>query len=476
MISGRQVLGALDAALEQVHAQVTGLQSAIDDGTERLLLYKRAQADDYRNLARVRLDRLSAAEVLGTIDQAERQALALLGQRRDALGRLRQRIAALQQARADQEQRRALQSARLDAAVVAVDEAEARTQSRLEQQSAYREQRELAEAAARKARHAADKAARSEQEREDKSRAFRDDVLFSYLWERGYGQADYRSGALVRWLDGQVARLIAYPDARANFVRLNEIPLRLRAHAGRLRSLADAEFVRLRARDEQARAAEGIPPLEEKVTEEQARLDRIDAEIAGVEAKLQDLLDKQASFVAGEDSYMRGAADFLAGDYRRDRLVELRREAFDAPYPDDDQIVGRMREREDEQVQQQASLAGLKGALERQQTRLRELERLRAEFKRRHYDRPGSVFAEDAMIPALLEQFLAGLLDISTLWGILQEQQRYRPQRSNTGFGSGGLGRGTVWRGGLGDFIGRRGSGGLGDGCRGGGGLRADGA
>ncbi|MEN8762050.1 MAG: hypothetical protein ABF290_06405, partial [Thiogranum sp.] len=59
--------------------------------------------------------------------------------------------------------------------------------------------------------------------------------------------------------------------------------------------------------------------------------------------------------------------------------------------------------------------------------------------------------------------FLNGMLDRDSLWRVLEQQQRYRPRRTNPTFGSGGFGRGTVWggrRGGLGGGFGRGGGGG----------------
>ena len=87
----------------------------------------------------------------------------------------------------------------------------------------------------------------------------------------------------------------------------------------------------------------------------------------------------------------------------------------------------------------------------------------------------------------MLGQFLEGLLDRRMLWKVLQEQQRYRPRRSDPTFGSGGFRRGTVWGGGLGDlddlgdlFRGAGRGGGFGGfgrrgGRRGGGGFRTGG-
>lgn len=126
-----------------------------------------------------------------------------------------------------------------------------------------------------------------------------------------------------------------------------------------------------------------------------------------------------------------------------------------------------MQQREQTSQQLSASIDGLKTAMLQHQQRLSELESVRVEFKRNRYDRAGSIFADEAVIPMLLREFLAGMLDSRMLWRVIREQQRYAPRRSDPGFGSGGFGRGTVWKGGLGDIgdiIGGIGRGGMGGG------------
>ncbi len=477
MISGRQALGSIDQALNRSHGQLAKVQTQIAEATERLLELQQAQAGDYRDLARVRVERLADPEIDDQLDRAERQVVALFAERAEAISGVQQAIADTDRLREQHEAERRHQAAQLDGAVGVVDEAEARTQARLDADPAYREQRERAEQAERKALHADGKAARSEEEQQSKGAAYLQDPLFSYLWDRRYGLPEYQAGGLVRWLDGKVARLIGFADARANFSRLNEIPLRLREHADHLRALADEAFARLRELDEAARLADGIPELEQRVADEQQVLDQIDERIRLDEQQSVELLERQAEYAAGTDEYTERAIEFMAGEYQLDDLIALRREAFNTPYPEDDTIVARMLLREDDQQQLKASIEGLKASLEQQQKRLLELESLRVDFKRNRYDRAGSVFENDSMIGVLLGQFLAGLLDRRMLWEVLREHQRYRPQRSDPRFGSGGFGRGTVWKGGmgdLGDVIGGLGRGGFGR-RGGGGGFRTGG-
>src|SRR5690606_35024340 len=58
------------------------------------------------------------------------------------------------------------------------------------------------------------KTEQAEKDREERGKPYRDDPLFMYLWERGYGTKAYRANNLVAFLDGHVARLVGYPEAR----------------------------------------------------------------------------------------------------------------------------------------------------------------------------------------------------------------------------------------------------------------------
>lgn len=472
MISGQQTLASIDGALNEARAKVAAIEAQIGADNARLASLQQAQADDYRELARLRVDLVADGTLIQHLDQAEAQVARLLEQRQAALDDLEGQIRAAEADRAPLEAERAAQAAQVDAAAARVDEAEARTQARLDADPGYQAQRTRAQEAERTATHAAEKARLSEEELNQKGESYRGDTLFMYLWQRNYGLPGYRPSGLIRWLDAKVADLIGYPDARANYARLNEIPARLREHAAAQQAAAELELAALKALDTEAREADGIPPLDEALAKAQAALDAIDARLVQADADRQALLARKAAFAAGEDDHTRSAIDYLAAELARDDIMELRREAMLTPFPEDDSIVSRMLEREDERRRLEASIQGLREAHNAAQFRAAEIDVLRQDFKRNRFDRVGSGFGNDAMVAMMLGQFLNGMLDRNRLWKVLQDQQRYRPPQSDPAFGSGGFGRGSVWGGGIGDRhgIGRRGGGGLGGGFGGGGG------
>ena len=56
MISGRQALGSIDQALNQAHSRIADVQAQITEARDQVLDLQKAQAKDYRDLARVRVE------------------------------------------------------------------------------------------------------------------------------------------------------------------------------------------------------------------------------------------------------------------------------------------------------------------------------------------------------------------------------------------------------------------------------------
>ena len=467
MISGRHALGVIDDSLNQERASIETADTRIAEISRQLLALQQARVEDIRELARLRVDMMASGNTLSGIDAVERQVAVVLKARQAAEAELDARIPALQDERNGLEAGRETQRQAVEEAADALDLAEAATQARLDADVDYQAREQRTREADRIARHAEDKALHSEQEKDEKGQSYRDDALFLYLWDRHYGTPQYRAWPVTRWLDTKVARLVDFEDARANYARLQEIPVRLREHAEQKKRDAEAAFEVLRGLDEQAREHDGVVALEASREQQQAGLDEIDARIEEAAERYGELLARKEDFAVGEDEHYRKAVGYVASELRRDDTRELRRDAMATPFPDDDLVVNRLFEREHQVQQLETSLNELKRALRQQHEKLQELESLRADFRHRRYDQSGYSFSDGTLIAAMLGNFLNGMLDRDSLWRVLEQQQRYRPRRTNPTFGSGGFGRGTVWGGRRGGF----GRGGGGGGFRTGGGF-----
>ena len=381
MSSGRQVLGQVQRSLADAQARTADLDARLGEAQGQIVKLDGARARELQALARWRVAQLAAPEgLVARLVDAETQARALLDRRDAEATALQARLAAAGTAAAELTAERTRAEDALEAAADALDAAEAATQARLGEDPAFVAQREAVRDAERVAVHADEKATASEAELEAKGRAYRDDPLFDYLWRRRYGTPAYRAGPLVRWLDGHVARLVRYVDARPNYARLLDLPVRLRAHADRVGAEADAALAELRRLEEEARAADGIPALTDARARAEARLVEIDGRIEAAATERRATLEAYEALVAGEDPHTLEAVAFLASEFGREDLQALRRAALATPMPEDDAIVARLLDLERERSAAASAVRELKEVAARDRERATDLEELRRRF------------------------------------------------------------------------------------------------
>jgi hypothetical protein len=445
MISGRQALSSIDSSIQQLRGQIAGTEEQIAGYAARKLELQQQEMEQFRELSRLRLDVLADDMAIASVSDTKRTVSELLARRQERLATVRHEAAESAKNRLALEEQREIQALAVEQTARIIDEAEEKTQNRLEQDPQYRDQLLIVEEIERTLHHAKSKADRWEEELAAKGSPYLHDPLFMYLWNRGYGTPDYRGWGIIRWLDGKVANLIRYGEARVNYGKLREIPLRLREHAQRIDEQAIKEYEKLKALDDAAREADGIVQLDQEFERQEATLDEIDVQIEEIVATQRKQQQTLAVFAAGDDQDYREAINYLASELRRNDLRELRREALDTPFPEDDLVVNRLLELEQEEDELEAGIAQFRKTLTSQQSRLHELEGLRTDFKRRRYDSAGTGFSDTALIMATLGNLFNGMMTKDAFWRVLEQQRRQQRHRANPDFGSGAFGRRTSW-------------------------------
>jgi hypothetical protein len=333
---------------------------------------------------------------------------------------------------------RAAALAAIEAALEKVDARREETQARLENDEVWVAQRRTLTHARQIAEAAAEKAARSTAEKAEKKRPYEADALFMYLWRRGFAAPGYRAFPLARFLDGRIARLIGYQEARANYFMLNEIPLRLREHAERLVEGAEAEAKKLATIERRALEADGILPLEATLAEAENGAAEVERDLAAREEELAHLDgEEHAALAAGTDPVLREALDLVASTLAREDLADLHRKALQTPTPEDDKIVALLKDlrtkivRVDSQIEETRKTA-LDIARKRQ-----ELERSSEDFRKKGYDDPFGEFVNERVIVQVIAGILGGLLSGRDLEKVLRDGFQRRPPRTRGGFGGG---------------------------------------
>jgi len=270
-----------------------------------------------------------------------------------------------------------------------------------------------------------------------------------YLWTRHYATPDYQPGGLTRMLYGWVARGIGYHDAMANFARLSKLQLRLDEQADGLVTEAQARFGQLKAADEKAQTAAGLDSKKAEVETARAKLEEITSALEANADHEKSVLFEQAALAEGRDPTSVEALAILSASLESADARLLQREAAATPFPEDDAAVTEIRRLAKNKQHLLESRPALAGSLSQENTRLNEMNKLRTRYRRSGYDAPNSTFGGGSAVPAVLEEFVRGAVSSGALWDVLRQVQS-TASRSRPDFGSGGFGRGSVWRGGSG--------------------------
>lgn len=458
MITASDALGSIERAARGIRDDENRLSETIRSAAQEAAHLKTEQTAQFQALAKIRLDTLQQKDVVGTLSNAERLALAALASLEKKLDELEARGRSLDKDLAAAQEDRIEKAKAVATAKDAVNLREIETHKRLAENVEWQALLAKATGAGDRAVAANEKAVQSEKDRDEKSKPYLSDKLFVYLWQRGYGTSAYRGGVFARIGDGYVARTISYEEARQNYFTLTEIPRRLREHADRLRDAAEEEKARLAAFERKEMEADGIMELEKA---EKAATDALDASarrIKEIENSRSTLDAERSSLVSGDaEQGMRQITADLATALARQDMQTLLRNAMLTPTPEDERIVGLLQKIEDrlDRLQRQADDArNAQIALARKRA---ELERAQDNFTRIGYDRRGGSFINEQLIGSIIGSIIGGAMSSRDLDDALRSGYRERPRPRNIDINLGG----GFWGGGGGSWGGGGGGGGF---------------
>jgi hypothetical protein len=465
-LSGNDVLVLIERMTADSRNEIANVDTRLARSTAELERLRQAEIGVLSVLARIRLREIEGDELKAALDETGKRVRELLGQREGAQAAVAAELTAAEERRTKLEQERAAQQGVVDAAENAVDAAEAAAQQQLAADAAYRARLSAAESSDSVADRAEEKAKAAHEDRATKGKPYEADPLFAYLWGRGFGTPAYAGGGLTRALDGWVARVAGYEPLRRDYWLLTTLPERVDEHSRRMRAQADADLAAVRELEQAAAVATGVPERQQDLERALEALADLDETVDEQEQAIDALVERRASFAAGEDDLSRQCNELIRATLRREQMRTLRERANQTPSTDDDAAVDELTAIRADLPRLEEEVTRFRGFHEAQRERVAKLEEIRKRFKESRYDAVSSEFVNGALIATLLTQLLAGSVGVGDLWDALKKQQRHR-QLADPRFGSGKFPRGgNPWGGGWGGGGGGWGGGG---GKRGGG-------
>lgn len=451
-LSGPEALRSLDEALRDIRREEDEIAKRLARSAELVTKFKETESELLRQLAEVRLDPASQAALAGRLSQAEVKAREMLSRHGAELSAAEGELKGLDKQIAALAKERTEQAAAAEAAQAELKQLADRVAVEAVKNPEYAEKRQAAEQLAHIAEESLRKTQQAEADREQKGKPYRDDPLFMYLWERGFGTKNYRENNLIQYFDGLIAGLVGFPEARANFAMLNEIPMRLREHAERQQQIAVAAGEEVTKLEKAAVDAAGGRPTRELLEKAEARIAAIDQEMVGVEDKRDERARAQRELAQGSDPAFSAAVSGLAEALGREDIKTLLAEARATETGQDDTIVKQIDESRQRAAEEDGDSREQKSRLKTLAARRRELEDIQYEFKKQNFDNPRSTFREDKLVGDLLNDFLRGGITAADYWGQWRRSQNWQggvqpqQQRQDSPWGgNSGSGGGFSW-------------------------------
>jgi len=439
MITGRDTLQEINDHVLQAQSQIENADREMSNLTSRLSRLRIEEAEQFRQLARLRLDEMTANHLAARLDKVHYAVPAFIDQHKQALAELENRLEQVNQSQQKLEQQRDSRIDARDKAVAALQRQLEKSKEKLEQDEGYRLQKEKALRAAEVSRRADEKASQSEADLASKGKPYQEDSIFMYLWQRRYMTPDYRANRIIRSLDDWVAGLIDFRENRADYHMLNELPLRLREHADLAAQEARRQQQALQALERQTAESDGVDTLQTALEKVETQLQQDNDEIETHENRYQELLRQKADFAAGEDKYTQKALEVLVAELEREDTIELYRQAQATPRPEDDVIVIQLHKLQQEQQETNKRLSELKADRQQQHRALEELTKLRSNFRRSNYDAGHSNFPSNLGLGILLGEMLRGGRSSGSAWDRIADSQTWDiPDIGGSGNSGGG--------------------------------------
>ncbi len=432
-ISGPEALRSLDDAIRDIRREEGKLAKKLARNGERIVKLRESEAELFRQLADVRLTPEVRADLAGRLLSAEKRAHAMIEEHGQALKAAEDALAEMDEKVAHKAKQRRDILERLEGAQAALAALSDKIGKAVASDPAFAAGQKDAQELRKIAEESLNKTAQAETDAEEKGRPYREDPLFMYLWEAGYETRNYRANNLVRFFDGMVARLVRYHDARPNFAMLNEIPIRLREHAERQISNAEAAEEALDALENKAIDAAGGGAMRVDITEARAALERFDGEMAELEDARDDHARTLRKIAEGQDPDFEEANRILAVSLGQQDIQGLLAAANRTQTESDDALVHQITD-----VRKRIAEEEVEGQSDQQRLRTfgkrrKELEDIEWEFKKSRFDDPRSTFREDDLAGDLLGEFLRGAISATGYWDQWRNSQSWRPGTSDWG-------------------------------------------
>ena len=438
-ISGPTVHQQLMDAYKRLTEQLEQDRKSMHDVQEQYEKLDAERDDALRSLAQHYLPELTADAINSTWREVQSDISTLLLQKEDEDRSLQQKLKQLQENRTTTEKALLQATNVLDSAILEQNKVSAVVEKRLQEDTQFVELADRAAIAELALERAESNLHEIDQDAARKLPAYQASTLFQYLYERGYGQKEYRSRGLTRRIDRWLARYIDFTKARQGYDFLKQTPDQMRKIIAEDRRSLNIVMEELERKRDRVADEMGLPEkisLTDRLTRDRQQIlqtaNFVSESMNEVEDRINDLSDPRGSYYQQAiEIFRQTLVGFKSSDLKK------RAEATKDDLTDD-QIVARLSGVESDRGDLQEATRDRRNLQKQKQHVIEELGRVIQRFRAAHFDSMRSHFLDTLSIDEELA-YTEDAEDARKLWQKIRRSQRWGDHESEDDAGGSSL-------------------------------------
>ena len=438
-IPGPTVHQQLMDAYKRLTEQLEKDRKSMHDVQEQYEKLDAERDDALRSLAQHYLPELTADAINSTWREVQSDISTLLLQKEDEDRSLQQKLKQLQENRTTTEKALLQATNVLDSAILEQNKVSAVVEKRLQEDTQFVELADRAAIAELALERAESNLHEIDQDAARKLPAYQASTLFQYLYERGYGQKEYRSRGLTRRIDRWLARYIDFTKARQGYDFLKQTPDQMRKIIAEDRRSLNIVMEELERKRDRVADEMGLPEkisLTDRLTRDRQQIlqtaNFVSESMNEVEDRINDLSDPRGSYYQQAiEIFRQTLVGFKSSDLKK------RAEATKDDLTDD-QIVARLSGVESDRGDLQEATRDRRNLQKQKQHVIEELGRVIQRFRAAHFDSMRSHFLDTLSIDEELA-YTEDAEDARKLWQKIRRSQRWGDHESEDDAGGSSL-------------------------------------
>ena len=432
-ISGHDALTQIDRSISRLRKRLSDAIENADTLERREVEVRDEQLLVYTELADIRMQFLDDASSKD-LDRTHKRALSLLADHDTKVAEQQSVIKRAEMALQEIEGRQSDANGELSKALEAHEDLVANVEDTLSSDKGYQTLVLKVDAAEDIEARATEKLAVARDEREEKGEPYRSDALFMYLWERGFRTTEYKGRGLFKMLDGWVAKLCRYDEARANYQRLNDIPTWLEQHLSDREADTVAAKADLEEAEQTALKRAGIDEARSVINVLKHQIDALEIKRHEAESDFERQTRRYQALSAGQEGPIKEARSVLIEGMKRFAFDDLRELAAETVTRRDDELVDRLVALRTEELDLEVSSERRRLKPVQLQGDLSAFEALRRGFKAAQLDSHYARFKQ-YLIHEAIEDLAKGLSETDAVLSRLRRSVKRKKPKTDYRFG-----------------------------------------